>query len=252
MWKKYKSKNVDFMGNRYNVTPIFEPIWDNDNKIIAFELLSRFKCIKTKEALPPETFFKYSTHETHCDIFLWQLKIVSIIKEKLISKNIIISINITKSSAHYLLNNDIGAKISPMSLCTALEVNENFFTIDSFSNDIDLLYKLRMLAPIWLDDFGKGSSTLTSIFYGHFNRIKIDGNIINYLVNLSCGNFFLQAFSALASEHDASIIVEGISDIDLANFSFNNGVSACQGWLLKSMTYEQLLDFLNRPDDIVP
>jgi EAL domain-containing protein (putative c-di-GMP-specific phosphodiesterase class I) len=95
------------------------------------------------------------------------------------------------------------------------------------------LTQLSTLCPVWLDDFGRGLTSIKVIESFEFECIKIDKD---YFWEIQNDNDFTAILGKIKSYCDF-VIVEGVETIEQKNKVFSVIDSACQGRLWKGDYY---------------
>ncbi|MGX2002923.1 EAL domain-containing protein, partial [Klebsiella pneumoniae] len=114
----------------------------------------------------------------------------------------------------------------------AFEINEYFHEFNTKCCMVDLKC-LSKLCPVWLDDFGRGLTSLTIIDMFNFECIKIDKV---YFWEIQSESEFFKRINKIKS-YCNFVIVEGVETIEQKNKVHSVVDCACQGRLWMSDYY---------------
>lgn len=235
------SLTVYAFGREWELVPFFEPIWKVDGSLKALELLSRVNSHDTDVEQPIEQLIEKLSKKQLRRIIVWQLELADSLLPWYSERNIILSINVTRSQSFAILSNpklsDAVLKLSPW---LRLEISENFLNPGSSPELDPVLTALRCLAPLWLDDFGAGTAGLAWLMTGQPEIIKIDHDFFSVLSNIPEGIAFLNAVARLALKLGIEMTAEGISSYSLMHIAQCAGISYCQGRLWQGVYFTEL------------
>ncbi|HFN1103757.1 TPA: EAL domain-containing protein [Klebsiella variicola subsp. variicola] len=232
---------VTAFGRRLFLSPWFEPIWSRDGRLAALELLSRIHDRDTGKLLSPEDFFLKAQDSEQFQVLNWQLQILSLMTPWCNSHDVPVSINISRTVAKLILL-DLNTQETMLRLAPhlRLEISEKFMPAGLLPEQDTFLPRLKLLAPLWLDDFGVGSNELLLLMSGVFEAIKIDRILLERLHKFPDGHIFFSGLCELARNAHVHVIAEGVSDNFLQDFANSAKVTSCQGWLWPGFTLEKL------------
>ncbi len=114
----------------------------------------------------------------------------------------------------------------------AFEINEYFHEFNTKCCMVDLKC-LSKLCPVWLDDFGRGLTSLTIIDMFNFECIKIDKD---YFWEIQYESKLFKILNEVKS-YCNFVIVEGVETIEQKNKVHSVVDCACQGRLWMSDYY---------------
>ncbi|ENZ8137018.1 EAL domain-containing protein, partial [Klebsiella pneumoniae] len=143
-----------------------------------------------------------------------------------------VSLNVDSLISDYILNDNYISDYLKNQKNIAFEINEYFHELNTKCCMVDLKC-LSKLCPVWLDDFGRGLTSLTIIDMFNFECIKIDKDYFWEIQNES--NFF-KIINKVKS-HCNFVIVEGVETIEQKNKVHSVVDCACQGRLWMSDYY---------------
>ena len=213
---------------------VLEPSYKKDGSVHSWEILT--KKVNKKNANDDrsnEKVFLFSSlnEKEIIDVFNKQLLTI----EKLDPfrlKGRPVSLNVESLISDYILNDRYVSDYIKKQKNITIEINENFHEFKSLScmAELNLLSKL---CPVWLDDFGRGLTSLKVIELFKFGCVKIDKD---YFWEIQYKNNFTEILREIKSYCDF-VIVEGIETIEQKNKVFSAVDSACQGRLWENDYY---------------
>lgn len=155
-----------------NVRFIVEPIFSlHNNKLIAMEVLSRFKFNNGMQA-PTIKILKMLRQDVKNKLLNKQVEWVVTNKKFFIENNIICSVNVDDGLCAFIYEDERIQKIIKENDFIAFEISENHPNLDMDDSMIDFLFSLS--GYIWLDDFGSGNATMSAVIKRPYHAIKID------------------------------------------------------------------------------
>jgi EAL domain-containing protein (putative c-di-GMP-specific phosphodiesterase class I) len=216
---------------------------------MALEMLSRLTDKDNQTPIAPSLFFTQAPSDEQFRALVWQLELLVLMGPWLAGRKIPVSLNISRSLALRLFIEPAALDIlTHIARWVRLEISERFLHPDILPEHDPLLHALQPLVPLWLDDFGAGTTSWSCLTSGGFDAIKIDRHLLESLFPLPEGAHFLGSLTALTRLAGKQVIVEGIADEALWQFAQECGISAGQGWLWPEVT----LDGLNDLPDCLP
>ena len=213
---------------------VLEPSYKNDGSVHSWEILT--KSFKKKQAIDYDAnkgLFCFSSLSDKEKIDVFNKQILTI--EKIDALNLkfkTVSLNVDSLISDYILNDNYISDYLKNQKNIAFEINEYFHELNTKCCMVDLKC-LSKLCPVWLDDFGRGLTSLTIIDMFNFECIKIDKDYFWEIQNES--NFF-KIINKVKS-HCNFVIVEGVETIEQKNKVHSVVDCACQGRLWMSDYY---------------
>ncbi|ARI09996.1 EAL domain-containing protein [Klebsiella grimontii] len=207
---------------------VLEPSYKKDGSIHSWEILT--KSVKKKNANnfhANEGVFCFSSlnDKEIIDVFNKQILIIEGIDAfKLNFKPV--SLNVDSIISDYILNDIYISDYLKNQKSIAFEINEYFHEFNTKCPMADLKC-LSKLCPVWLDDFGRGLTSLTIIEMFNFECIKIDKD---YFWEIQNESGFFKKINEVKS-YCNFLIVEGVETIEQRNKVHSVVNSACQGRL---------------------
>lgn len=207
---------------------VLEPSYKKDNSIHSWEILTKnVKKNNERSLLANENTFCFSSlnEKEIIDVFNKQLStFVKFDSSRLNNKPV--SLNVDSLISDYILNDKYISDYLKKQKNIAFEINEDFHEFKKLCSMVDLRF-LSKLCPVWLDDFGRGLTSLTVIELFNFECIKIDKE---YFWEIQYDNNFMEILGKIKS-HCNVVIVEGVETIEQKNKVYSVADSACQGRL---------------------
>lgn len=150
-----------------------------------------------------------------------------------IGKQIVpVSINLSRASLYYktvvnqykLISEDIGIEkeFIPIEITESAAVNNNI--IETVANQF---YSNGF--HLHMDDFGSGYSSLATLNQLHFDTLKLDKSLIDFIGNFG-GDRLLEHTISLAKELGMHVTAEGVENVGQVNFLKHNGCDSIQGY----------------------
>ncbi|WP_323117571.1 EAL domain-containing protein [Klebsiella variicola] len=207
---------------------VLEPSYKKDGSIHSWEILT--KSVKKKNANSfhaNEGVFCFSSlnDKETIDVFNKQILIIEGIDAlKLNFKPV--SLNVDSIISDYILNDKYVSDYLKNQKNIAFEISEDFHEFNTKCSMADLKC-LSKLCPVWLDDFGRGLTSLTIIEMFNFECIKIDKD---YFWEIQNDSGFFKKINEVKS-YCNFLIVEGVETIEQRNKVHSVVNSACQGRL---------------------
>lgn len=143
-----------------------------------------------------------------------------------------ISINVSRASLYYLDIVDIYRNIADEFDITPsflpIEITESA-TIDN--NEIkDIVNNFRLAGfPLHMDDFGSGYSSLATLNVIHFDTLKLDKTLVDYIGNYG-GERLLEHTISLSKELGMHVTAEGVEKEDQVKFLTKLSCDSIQGF----------------------
>ncbi|ANI31426.1 diguanylate phosphodiesterase [Yersinia entomophaga] len=217
-----------------NCSYVCEPIYRKDGSLLAAELLSRFTTKPLDLPINPEDFFNELDSEGKGKLFRDQLLAAQKYSQWFIDNQVLLSINIDFDTAGIIVrDSELQALLNTMPFLR-LELMETFSNLSDGNNN-PLLRDLVKLYPLWLDDLGRGDSSLNAVTANIFEYVKIDKH------------FFWQhnkhTFPILINnvkKYCEGVIVVGVENQIESEQLQGSNIDAMQGYLFNSLTLDEL------------
>ncbi|MGK1603795.1 EAL domain-containing protein [Klebsiella pneumoniae] len=213
---------------------VLEPSYKKDGSIHSWEILT--KSVKKKNANDyhaNEGLFCFSSLSDKEKIDVFKRQILTI--EKLDASKLKfkpVSLNVDSLISDFILNDKYIGDYLKNQKNIAFKINEYFHEFNTKCCMADLKC-LSKLCPVWLDDFGRGLTSLTIIDMFNFECIKIDKD---YFWEIQSESEFFKRINKIKS-YCNFVIVEGVETIEQKNKVHSVVDCACQGRLWMSDYY---------------
>ena len=152
--------------------------------------------------------------------------------EKQGKKTVPVSVNLSRASLYFKdivsqykqILDDVGLKpnLVPIEITETAAVNN-----ESIKDIADNFYKAGF--PLHMDDFGSGYSSLSSLNVLHFETLKLDKSLVDYIGNFG-GDRVIEHTICLAKELGISVTAEGVENEDQDRFLKHVGCDNIQGY----------------------
>lgn len=230
--------------------PKYNPV---TKKLVGAEALVRWQ--KDGKLLPPGKFIPIFEHNGMIRILDEYIFKTVCKQQKLwkdIGKNIVpISINLSRVSLYYesivnqykAIANDAGIekKYIPIEITESAAINNIIL-----KNVADQFYKNGF--HLHMDDFGSGYSSLATLNTLHFDTLKLDKSLIDYIGNFG-GDRLIEHTISLAKDLGMEVTAEGVENSSQVKFLKHNGCDSIQGYFYSKPVpkddFEQLLEDVN-------
>jgi len=159
-----------------------------------------------------------------------------------------VSVNLSRASLYYKgvaeeykrIADTIGVPVSYV----PIEITETAAISDEdVKNIIDRFHAAGF--SLQMDDFGSGYSSLASLNMLHFDTLKLDKSLIDYIGNFG-GNRLIEHTISLAKELGINITAEGVETEEQVQFLKHIGCDSIQGFFYSKpipyQEYEKVLD----------
>ncbi len=227
------------MTERFNPVFLLEPVHSLTGEVTSWELLTRFKEKKatTTQRNPDreEHFFSLLSADEKWQLFLHQVE--NIIQLSQQGFNQVISVNVDRDIvAGIFADKVIQEKLASVALLR-LEISA-FFTSRFSSEDLLTLKGVAKItpAPLWLDNFGPGYSSLTMLDSGIFEIVKIDKAFFWQFSEDRTFDILLNHLNQLCR----GVIVEGVENQHYVDLLARKPVYGMQGYHWPSVYLDDL------------
>lgn len=235
------SLRLNSFGSNWLLEPVIEPIWDIEGHLKSVELLSRIKNCTHGHSHSPSEFFNSLAQSELCSVLAWQLELLAIIRPWCDARGVPVSLNLNRAQAFGLISSPyISGLATNLAPWLRIEISEDFVHLGSNGSYDAVLDSLKSVSPLWLDDFGAGSTGLNWLSDGFFEAVKLDRNLFGMLCSLHEGVRFMSALSVLASSVGVKIVAEGVCDDSRMAAARDAGVHACQGFLWPAVPFRKI------------
>lgn len=231
---------------------VFQPIFDlQSGRAVAAEALARWT---DEDGFPvsPDIFIKVAdSREFIGQItgFMVQEVVRALEQTRGTDADFRISVNIAPADINdprfLLMLSRVRARTRVPARCLAFEITE--YSQEEWDSGRDMLMTLREFGhPVYIDDFGKGYSSLAQLYHLPVDGLKIDKEFSQSIGTDSVKTTITPQLLAMAASLRLDVVIEGIETEEQARY-----YAACrppvlaQGWYLgRPMLLEDLLQLL--------
>lgn len=225
------SQQVRFGEKRYALSMVFEPVRRTDGRLVAVEMLSRLAGVDTPgDLLSPETFYTRAAASQLRTALRAQVNCLQACLPWFQAKGVLATLNINRPLATLLLR-DLWVRDSLRDMQPWLRFEISEYFLNGSTDDEPLLDALNALAPLWLDDFGTGSTSLSALMARRFEVIKLERTMFTTLAVTEDGQALLASMNRFAHRYGARMLAEGVETKVLYAQVSRAGMWAGQGWL---------------------
>ncbi|MCF6692620.1 EAL domain-containing protein [Klebsiella michiganensis] len=212
---------------------ICEPIYRIcDESLLAVELLTHFYDERGLRKKNTAEIFESMSFRQKDFFFYCQIKKIEQQSRWFYKEKVLCSINIDNDIADILSSNKQTSALLSTLPFVRLEVNENYRGLGCNEN-IDLLQPLLKYSKgVWLDDFGAGKSTLSSINGIGFEVIKIDKEFFWQESEKETFPSVIQAIHRSCNR----IVIEGIAQREMLQTLVGLNIWGVQGYAFPSVS----------------
>ncbi len=248
--RQYIIHNVDKAIENGWIVPYYQPVVDSKtSELVGFEALARW-IDPTRGFLSPASFIPVLENvKLIHKVDTYIIKTVCLDMAKIIhqgKKIIPVSINFSRADFEAVnvtkVLDKMIAKYNVPKTAIHVEVTESALAKDPEIFENNLLSIKKAGYPIWLDDFGSGYSSLTTIKDYDFDVIKLD---MAFLKNFSLDNkkatLIIKSILQVAKTMGLGTVAEGVETKEQQLFLAENGCQRLQGYLFgKPSTIEEI------------
>lgn len=161
-----------------------------------------------------------------------------------------VSVNLSRASLYYKGVTEEYKRITEIigvdSKMLPIEITESAAVADSAVKEIiDSFHALGF--SLQMDDFGSGYSSLASLNLMHFDTLKLDKSLVDYIGEFG-GNRLIEHTISLAKELGIQITAEGVENENQVKFLKNIGCDSIQGFFYsKPVPAEDFIQTLDNP-----
>ncbi|CAM4193213.1 EAL domain-containing protein [Serratia silvae] len=218
---------------------VFLPIYSMTGRLLAVELLTRFTGSGDNLAMPTEIGLRLLSPEQRIELFNDQLTLAEEHASWFAASGVSLTINIEETVVDWLLGSEERRQRVQQLPFIVFEINESFPNLSAGKDN----GKIRLLSAyftLWLDGFGSGKSTLTALYDGLFDVVKIDKRFYWQLVTQQGYDLVIDSLLKNINQLCKGIIVCGIEKKEYFNKLSNTGVLGLQGFLWPAISVDNL------------
>ncbi len=213
----------------YRVSPRLEGLYNPCGFLKGYELLSDVVRIRENEKIEPRAFFHSLNVENLSCILFKQVELIIQLVESL-TPEIVISFNLDDRGLA-IINADVKmlSKLKKYRANIRVEIDEEF-DFKMHHNQLEIIHDI---CGLWLDDFGKGDYVSQDYYSYLFHGVKIDKDFTSRIIHLPNGIEILNKVIVSLKKLFPKVIVEGVSDHEIACALSSSKADLLQGWFWK-------------------
>lgn len=218
---------------------VFQPVYSMVGRLLAVELLTRFNNLDGSLVMPTAIGITLLSPEQRIELFNEQLALAEKHATWFVECGVLLTINIEETVVDFILGDAALRARLQQNKFIAFEINENFPNLSAGKNN----EKVRALSEyftLWLDGFGSGKATLTALYDGLFDYVKIDKRFYWQLFTHQGYDVVIDSLLKNINLLCKGVIVCGIEKKEYFNKLKNAGVLGLQGFLWPIIGEEKL------------
>ncbi|MHA7847021.1 EAL domain-containing protein [Serratia sp. D1N4] len=218
---------------------VFQPVYSMEGRLLAVEILSRFNSLDGDLAMPMEIGVNLLSPEQRIELFNEQLLLVEQQASWFVENDVLLTINIEETIADLLISNLVLRQRIQQLPFIVFEIGESFPNLSAGKNN-ETVRLLSEYFTLWLDDFGSGKTTLTALYDGLFDCVKIDKRFYWQLFTHPGYDVVIDSLLKNINLLCRGAIVCGIEKKEYFNKLRNAGVLGLQGFLWPVISVDNL------------
>ncbi|HEJ8087855.1 EAL domain-containing protein [Serratia liquefaciens] len=227
---------------------VFQPVYSMEGRLLAVEILNRFNSLDGDLAMPADIGINLLTAEQKIELFNEQLKLAAQNAAWFVENDVLLTLNIEETLVDLILaDGQLCDRIRQWPFI-AFEISEGFPNLSAGKNNPKIL-RLSELFSLWLDDFGSGQATLTALYDGLFDYVKIDKRFYWQLFTHQGYDVVIDSLLKNINLLCKGVIVGGIEKREYFNKLRHAGVFGLQGFLWPSVGVDNLAALRVTPDE---
>ena len=227
---------------------VFWPIYRMDGKLLAVEMITRFNSLFGNMSILPDIIFSMLNELQQHDFIIEKIDLIKKNANWFVRHDVFLVLKIDREMADFVM----GSK----TLCNEiknigfiqLEINELFPDL-SQGRESERILKMSESFNLWLDNFGSGKVNLKPLHDGLINTVKMDQNLVWYLLSRSAKNSIMDPLLRVIKNNyqGIRIIAKGIDTPEYLEKARQLNIDAVQGGLCPAVHFDELeteTDFL--------
>ena len=209
---------------------VFQPIYSMEGKLLALDICSRFNSLDGDVAMPMEIGIDLLSPDKRVELFREQLLLVEQQASWFVTHDVLLIISIESTIVDLLLGDSVLRQRIQQWPFIGFEINESFPNLAAGKKN----QQIRLLSEyftLWLGGFGSGKTTLTALYDGLFDFVKVDKRFYWQLFTHPGYDVVIDALLKNINLLCKGVIVCGIEKREYFNKLRNAGVLGLQGFL---------------------
>jgi len=209
---------------------VFQPVYLMSGKLFSVELLTRFHGVAGSLVMPAGIGITLLSPEQRIELFDEQLQFAEQNALWFVENEIILTINIDETVVDWILCDWVLSNRLQQCTFIAFEISESFPNL-SAGKDNNKIRLLKDSHTLWLDGFGSGKATLSALYDGLFDYVKIDKRFYWHLFAQQGYDVVMDSLLKNINILCQGVIVCGIEKKEHFTALRNAGVLGLQGFL---------------------
>lgn len=218
---------------------VFQPVYSMEGKLLAVEMLSRFNSLDDDLTLPVGIGINLLSPEQRIELFNEQLILAHRYAAWFSKHDVLLTINIEEAVVESILSDQQMRQRIAHCPFIAFEISEGFPNLSAGKNN-ESVSRLSEMFMLCLDNFGSGQATLTALYDGLFDYVKIDKRFYWQLFTHQGYDVVIDALLKNINLLCKGVIVGGIERKEYFNKLRHAGVFGLQGFLWPSVGVDSL------------
>ncbi|CAI0842672.1 Cyclic di-GMP regulator CdgR [Serratia quinivorans] len=215
---------------------------------MAVEILNRFNSLDGDLAMPADIGINLLSTDQRIELFNEQLSLAEQNAAWFVENQILLTLNVEETLVDLILADaQLCERIRQWSFI-AFEISEGFANLSAGKNN-EKIRRFSEKFSLWLDDFGSGQATLTALYDGLFDYVKIDKRFYWQLFTHQGYDVVIDSLLKNINLLCKGVIVEGIERKEYFNKLRHAGIFGLQGFLWPSVGVDNLAALRVTPDE---
>ncbi|MEE4410139.1 MULTISPECIES: EAL domain-containing protein [unclassified Serratia (in: enterobacteria)] len=227
---------------------VFQPVYSMEGRLLAVEILCRFNSLDGDLAMPADIGINLLTASQRIELFHEQLRLAERHAGWFIEHDVLLTLNIEETLVDVILTDDFLCQRLRQWPFIAFEISEGFPNLSAGKNNAKVS-RLSEIFTLWLDDFGSGQATLTALYDGLFDYVKIDKRFYWQLFAHQGYDVVIDSLLKNINLLCKGVIVCGIEKKEYFNKLRHAGVFGLQGFLWSSVGVDNLAALRITPEE---
>ncbi|MCG8710096.1 EAL domain-containing protein [Brenneria sp. 4F2] len=227
---------------------VFWPIYRMDGKLLAVEMITRFNSLFGNMSILPDIIFSMLTKLQQHDFIIEQIDFIKKNSDWFVRHDVFLVLKIDREMADFVMESKTLCNEIRNIGFIQLEINELFPDL-SQGRESERILKMSESFNLWLDNFGSGKVNLKPLHDGLINTVKMDQNLVWYLLSRSAKNSIMDPLLRVIKNNyqGIRIIAKGIDTPEYLEKARQLNIDAVQGGLCPAVHFDELetqTDFL--------
>ncbi|WP_454877997.1 EAL domain-containing protein [Serratia inhibens] len=227
---------------------VFQPVYSMEGRLLAVEILCRFNSLDGDLAMPADIGINLLSASQRIELFHEQLRLAEQHAGWFVEHDVLLTFNIEETLVDVILTDDLLCQRLRQWPFIAFEISEGFPNLSAGKNNTKVS-RLSEIFPLWLDNFGSGQATLTALYDGLFDYVKIDKRFYWQLFDHQGYDVVIDSLLKNINLLCKGVIVCGIEKKEYFNKLRHAGVFGLQGFLWLSVDVDNLAALRITPEE---